>query len=234
MRCGYCQKTGVDIEHVRNRLCNTTGAADKFGDSGMTEVKDAPEFPASERQIDYVLGLQNERLLPEHWVVWDRGTLELLERDEVSAQISLLKSFTKRASDGPAKSDWNMPQGRYALWLAPEDLSSQTISSPEPGEPGPAGAWHFYQVDRPDKGRWKGYTFIKRLVGAPGDYREVDMNRVHRMDVLKRIEADPKTAMVNFGKQTQHCGRCLSPLTHKRSRAAGYGQKCASVLGWEW
>jgi hypothetical protein len=212
MRCGYCQASGVDIDHVRQKKCDTTGA-EKFADSGLSPVTKPPQWPASVPQKDYVLGLQDERVLPEHWVRWTRDDLDMLERDEVSAQISLLKSFTKRERSSTRKA-WTMPAGRYAL--------RHRVT----------GEWWFFQIDRPTDGRWKGYVFIKRLIGSPGDYQKVDMKPVDRKLWLDLIEVEQQQALADYGKQTVTCGICHSALTVKASRERGIGPKCFAKLGW--
>jgi hypothetical protein len=144
----------------------------------------------------------------------DEAQLRKLERDEVSGIITMLKGFQENKATDSSKADYrNVPAGRYALHIV--------------------DTWKFYRVTD-GKGKWKGYKFIKRLIGAPGDYQESQLPREERMAIMKRLEADPRQAMVDYGKQTKHCGRCMSPLTHKRSRAAGYGEKCAGILGWPW
>jgi hypothetical protein len=178
-----------------------------------------PMWPASDAQIKYVLGLQAERELPANHAVKEEGSLRLMERDQVSAEINLLKSYPWKGRDGSEVGPtFSMPEGRYALLIEQD------------GE----ATWRFYQVTRSDKPRWKGYTFITRLIGSVGDYAKVPMPPNERQAILSAIEGDPVTAAANYGKQTHHCGRCHSPLTHKRSRAAGYGEKCAGAVGWPW
>lgn len=207
MRCGKCKEENVTVDHVRNCY-----GSDKFAEPGMTKVTDPPMWPASDKQIAYVVGLQKQRVLPDTWLAYDDDTLRKLERDEVSGLITALKEFpvVSRVA-GYAVTTWTMPAGRYAL-----------LEGDEVG---------FYKVDRPDKGRWIGYVFIKRLVGSPGDYREVPINANARYTLLDAIDADSKGAMERFGRETMTCGRCGSPLTDPKSRAVGIGPICA---GKEW
>lgn len=236
MRCGYCKKPDVTIEHVRNKECDTSGAS-KFGDSGLQPVTGPPEWPASDAQILYVLGLQKERILPANWVEWDEPMLRLMEKDEVSAQITMLKSFThkdRNAGASASRPSYTMPGGRYAIYEPGVDDTPGAYSYVDRQDKVPPsfGRWKFYQVDKPAKGRWEGYTFIKMLVGSPGDYQKVDMPPALRASVLQAIEADPKKAMEDYGKQSGVCGKCHSPLTDPVSLQRGIGPKCYAKLGW--
>lgn len=200
MRCGKCKEEDVTIDHVKN--CYS---------SGLTPVTESPMWPATEPQVDYVMILQRQQSLPDSWVLYDKPTLHLLERDEVSHLIEALKEFPTKRVGKMLQTSWTMPAGRYALF--------------ERGEVG------FYKVDKPTKGRWDGYVFVKRLIGAPGDYREVPIDRAQRSEILDTIQNDPKAAMERYGHETMTCGRCGSPLTDPQSRAAGIGPVC---IGKEW
>lgn len=200
MRCGVCKEEGVTVDHVKSCYAN------KYNPE---QVK-APLWPASEPQIDYVLSLQSERILPEQWKVYEKDVLKTKERDEVSGIITMLKEFPHR-DKSKVQREWDMPAGRYAICWEND------------GE----DEWWFYLVDKPTEGRWKGYTFIKRLIGSPGDYKKVSLSQDDRFEALEAIEEDPKQAMIDYGLQTKVCGRCGSPLTDPDSRARGIGPICA-------
>jgi hypothetical protein len=178
--------------------------------------KPSPMWPASQKQIEYVLNLQADRMLPDDYKVKDVIDLERMERDEVSSLINLLKTFTRRDSGSHIK-PFKMPAGRYAL----QGSSAESASE-----------WRFYEVTKPTEGRWSGYTFIKRLIGAPGAYRKIDIAMHERMKLLDRIEADPKQAMVDYGLQSGVCGKCHSPLSDPVSLERGIGPICFGKLGW--
>lgn len=262
MRCGVCKATDVDIDHVKGCYAGKYRSSDKFnGPSGLEKVaddaqgwesgrdvftadslidemtqsrkeQDGPMWPASDKQINYALGLQDERILPDNWEIYDEAMLRSKERDEVSGIITMLTAFPR--GDKPRK-QWTMPPGRYALIVnihhAEKDEHGRTVNA-DISTGWTESQWWFFQIDKPTEGRWKGYTFIKRLIGAPGDYRKVDLPPRDRDQFLQRIEGDPKEAMVNYGRQTSVCGRCHSPLTDEASRARGIGPVCAQKDGW--
>lgn len=211
MRCGMCKRNdeGVDINHVKGCTGVNRGSVTVVDDR-----RGEPQWPASDAQIKYVLGLQAERNLPDWWPIRDEAALRSMERDEVSADINQLKTFTKRANAREVTVP-EVPAGRYALKSA-----------------GVGGdMWRFYQVDD-GKGRWKGYKFIKRLIGAPGDYQKNPVPASDRARVFKEIEVDPKQAMLDYGLQSGTCGACSSPLSDPESLRLGIGPKCRAKRGW--
>lgn len=186
-------------------------------------------WPPSDKQVDYLINiLQAERQLPDGYVVKTEDDARAMERDKVSGEITFLKTLPRKAGGDGINRQWSMPEGRYALhW-------------DEPGARGWTG-WHFYEVDKPTEGRWVGYTFIKRLIGAPGRYQKVDIKRSDRDEVLRAIDEDPKRAMVDYGKQAKVCGRCASPLSNDdkphphdglTSIQRGIGPVCMFKDGW--
>lgn len=152
---------------------------------------------------------------------------------EASALITALFAAprvprAKSTTAGPSTAE--VPAGRYALDAGDGNLD-------------------FVKVDRPDKGKWAGYVFAKRLVGAPGDFREIRLSRADAARMLDAIAADtfhdvytdevdgevteqrltgPDAAAVRFSRRFVCCAACLSPLSDKRSRARGLGPVCAS------
>lgn len=228
MRCGKCKSDGVTVDHVRacyqgkqvavatmSKTDEETLAARALRNLSGEVAKEgnAPMWPASDKQMDYVLDvLQKDRRLPVEYQVRTRDDLERLERDEVSSLITMLKSFPLKNVEGKV-TEWTMPAGRYALHWEKD-------------------GWSFYQVNKPITGRWKGYTFIVRLIGAPGDYRQVQMGRRDREEALAAIQEDPKAAAVDFGRETKTCFRCHSPLTDPDSIARSMGPICAGKVGW--
>ncbi len=224
MRCGNCKNDHTTVDAVRTchlgigpdkdvaakALADEAAAAqtlDRLSGVGAS-TSSGPMWPASPKQIDYALGLQDERRLPDDWTIRDRGIMERMERDEVSSLITMLKSFPKGASK---PSVFTMPPGRYAL-----DGVTQLC---------------FYEVSK-GKGRWEGYVFIKQLLGSPRAYRKVDMTPAQRASVLSAIQADPKSASLRYGREARICGICSSPLTNTESRKAGIGPICRGKVGW--
>jgi hypothetical protein len=98
--------------------------------------------------------------------------------------------------------------------------------------PGSDNDISFYQVDKPDRGRWAGKTFVKQLLGAPGSFREERMPLARQLFVLRAVVADEQGAIALFGKSLGVCSVCHSPLTNQKSRARGIGPDCARNRGY--
>lgn len=50
--------------------------------------------------------------------------------------------------------------------------------------------------------------------------------------ILKRIAADPKEAMLRYGRELGHCGHCGRTLTNEESREVGIGPICRGKMEW--
>jgi len=90
-------------------------------------------------------------------------------------------------------------------------------------EDGPA----FYELRTGTKGQWKGFQFLERLIGAPGDWKRTPIKGQAKKNILAEIGADPKAAAVAYGTLHNSCAVCHSPLTDPDSLAAGIGPICA-------
>lgn len=102
------------------------------------------------------------------------------------------------------------------------------------------GQAQFYKVDVPDTSdRWGGWVFVKAVYG--GDrYDKVTAQRPgadtakpsQRDKALEAIVADPKAAMLLYGRLIGECGHCGRTLTNERSRELGIGPVCAKRMTW--
>jgi hypothetical protein len=104
----------------------------------------------------------------------------------------------------------------------------------------PAGRYFvaetFVRVDRPAKGNWAGFVFVKRqpygpdtdgvrcaLLNPAAGTAKVDEGYRHLLDALLE---DPKAAAVEFGHRTGSCCVCGRTLTDPESIAKGIGPIC--------
>lgn len=104
---------------------------------------------------------------------------------------------------------------------------TQTPATPDGAPEIPAGSYRVdganYRVDKPEHGRWAGYTFVRNL-----DTDDNVRNATVRNTILRRItEIGPKDCAVAYGRKTHHCGMCGRELTNPESIAAGIGPICA-------
>lgn len=122
-----------------------------------------------------------------------------------------LKKAQGTAAPKPGKGiETSVPAGRYAVT-------------------GDDGTTDFYKVDRPEEGRWAGYTFVKLQTGS--DYQRI--GRKQAATILSRIEdAGPREASARYGHELGHCGVCGRELTNNESIEAGIGPVCSGKMGW--
>lgn len=191
--------------------------------------------PASVPQQDFIRSLLAKREVPEFGGISGEERIAnahaLLDAEpcgmtmrQASKTIEWLKTLPKR--EGNVKTNRNtsseemsfrtwpdLPDGRYAL-LMPED------------EVNPI---HFFTVRTSDFGdKWDGYQNLKRHVS---DDRIKVSNKI-RVEVMERLNENPKEASLLFGRETEHCGVCGRELTRPESREAGIGPVCAEKTGW--
>jgi hypothetical protein len=227
--CGNCHGKHNNVDEVRN--CFANGKPTSYGTT-VTVERDAalPEFatdPATIKQLDYINALLEQRdsdLVggrPGETIMDVMGGKQISKR-EASALIGVLKACPGKAvaaanneTIAASKALWPaVPAGRYAIYKD--------------------GVLRFYQVDKPESGRWAGRVFLSLLIGSPGSWTRLaikngaDKNMI--MDGIIAVGAS--NAAAEFGRKAGVCGRCLSPLSNVRSRAAGYGHVCAEKLGW--
>lgn len=87
--------------------------------------------------------------------------------------------------------------------------------------------------------KFRGGHRIVQLVGSVGDYTERTLTVNEQWAALGHILENIAGAASLYGQEAKECGFCRgqgrhSPLTHERSRAAGYGQTCADKHGLPW
>jgi hypothetical protein len=220
--CGHCQGKHATVAEVR--ACSgayvSVGGLDGPLPNDPNLVKPGPfGTGATDKQIDYIKSLATTRAWDQPSTHPDNTTVirHILDGGSVSryyaaAAINYLKHWCPIIArpDDPAG---RVPSGKYAV--ADED-----------------GVVRFYDVDKPTDGRWKGWTFLSSLTGAPGSWRETRVPRATRDKVLAAIADDVEGSARLFGQKHQACGQCGSPLSNVRSRAAGYGETCAEKRGW--
>lgn len=191
--------------------------------SSTTRNFPASRKVASQRTIDYVKDLLDERELPlqNSTLAQLKEQAESLTQDAASKWIETLKALPKKhsalqrkgGSGQTIKSD--VPAGRYAVT-------------------GDDGTTDFYRVDRPTEGRWDGYIFVKLLLGGPhGNPREERIPMRNVQTILDKIaKAGPKAASIRYGKELGSCGVCGRTLTNPESIERGIGPVCSDKMGW--
>jgi hypothetical protein len=110
-----------------------------------------------------------------------------------------------------------VPAGFYALARTKASGSGNDIT--------------FFEVEKskPVNGK-PSRTYIKQLIGAPGQWNRETLRLHHQYFAYLHIAADLAAAGALFAEKAECCRRCGSPLTNKASRDRGYGSGCWSII----
>lgn len=87
----------------------------------------------------------------------------------------------------------------------------------------------FWRVDRPEKGRWAGHAFVKRILGGGiGDeMRTVEISNMQQRLALVAIrEVGVEEAGMLFARHLGRCTDCGRVLTDETSKFYGKGETC--------
>jgi hypothetical protein len=218
--CGNCKQHHPTAQDVK--ACYS-GRQTMVKAPGQSEFIPGPmpafaTEPATEKQINYAMSLIDQHNTDSLGVTTDwqiaETMMNVIDKKSVSkTEISDLINALKLCPIKTPPED-GLPAGKYAV---------------ESNE----GIIQFWEIDKPTQGKWAGRVFINMLVGSPGSWRSLRQTpRVTRNEAMDKIKADPAAAARLFGIKTRTCGRCGSPLSNIRSRAAGYGKHCAELVGW--
>lgn len=82
----------------------------------------------------------------------------------------------------------------------------------------------FFRVDKPTDGKWRGYTFVKRVVGGHSDIRIRGTQAEAAMQAI--VAAGPFKAGQLYGQKIGRCYKCHRSLTDETSRQLGIGPEC--------
>jgi len=86
----------------------------------------------------------------------------------------------------------------------------------------------FYRVDKPQEGKWMGFTFLKVMASDTLWPIKDPATKKMLLDVIAR---DPHAAMAKYGQALGECGYCGRTLTDAESRMIGIGPVCRKSLG---
>jgi hypothetical protein len=87
----------------------------------------------------------------------------------------------------------------------------------------------FFRIDRPDKGKWAGYTFVKRVIGGHPD---VNVSKVEARKAIAAIrQAGIDESGELYGEKMKACYKCNTSLTKHASTVLKVGRTCAGRVG---
>ena len=202
MRTLVAEKCGAKPEEVDIDQWSDFTVADASGViesliSGNKKSSKASGPLASEKQVNFVKSLVDQKGA-------DAPDYDTLTKSQASGLIEDLLN-QPNAPKGEDEKD-SIPAGRYAIT-------------------GEDGTTDFYKVDKPEQGKWAGWTFVKIQLGND----EQRLSQANQKSVLEKIEAaGPKEAAVRYGRELGQCAMCGSDLTNPDSIEAGIGPICAT------
>lgn len=175
-------------------------------------------YPASDRQLKFIDDMLQEKDITE------------VER-ETAQKLRDADDFTGRQASSMI--EWLMKKPRKASGQ-PETVKAQAGQTSPAVEAGHYavevdGTLKFYVVDRPTDGRWAGFTFLSVQAS---DEKHPIKHRQTKAAILALIAADPKEAMLRYGREIGRCGHCNRTLTDETSRGLGIGPVCRAKLSW--
>jgi Family of unknown function (DUF6011) len=186
--------------------------------------------PATEKQFAFIRRLLSERVgIVEAEDI--RNALNNARRDGTfdksmaSAYITRLLAIKPNSAPAPEAPEEapEAPRSGDDAWKRPNCVPDGQYALK-----GEDGVVRFYSVNTPEEGKWAGTCWVRQHAS---DERFQVKGKARHL-VLDAIEADPRSAAILFGHETNHCGRCGRELTDEASRAAGVGPVCARKAGW--
>lgn len=183
--------------------------------------------PATDRQINYIESLLDERMLTDDERTEAKARISKgLDKRLASAWITRLLELPKatsvfaRRNEGGPEAFPKVEDGRYAIMDPRGNIDHPTLM--------------FYRVKiGKESGRWAGFTFLDAgRGGAHGDLIWTPIkNPAYKRMALEAIAKDPLAAGMKFGQEVGKCSKCGRSLTQDHTRARGYGDDCAEKMG---
>lgn len=150
--------------------------------------------------------------LVQRWKARKAGTREPTLHPDFTAPVAIAKIEANGKAREEAKPFPRVPAGHYATTSATgnNDLD-------------------FFRVDIPEEGRWKGYQFVKRVIGGrPSVAVRGGTARAALESIIKEgIDA----CGLRYAQEIGRCRFCNRHLTDDESRQRGCGPDCAAARG---
>lgn len=163
--------------------------------------------PATENQLGFLNNLRRERGLAIE--TWREFSARNLSTRDASREIDALKATPRAANVDRAIRGGlfhDLPKSKYAII---ED-----------------GVRTFWEIKE-----FRGTTYLRLLVGAPGDFRRVRVEFPRTTRVVAEIRRDPHAAALAFAQHYTCCAVCGADLSDETSVALGLGPICRQRFG---
>jgi hypothetical protein len=204
--------------------------------NGDATVKSAqpsypPEARATDKQANYLASLMKREAIK---LADDRSPADVEKRtasvliDNLVARAKARKAGTKL----PALHPDFQPTGEAPAKEEPETRPFPKVSQAG-GYATKSRTGHndldFWWIDIPEEGRWKGYQFVKRVIGGRPS---VSVRGAEAREAVEAIlAAGEDKAGELFGQKLGKCRFCRRHLTDEVSRQYGAGPDCRAARG---
>lgn len=234
--CGRCKQhhaTPAEVKacYAGNPAAASTTAAAKASDGltfGNPLVGNAPR--ASEKQLDFLMSLLKERTYGGD--AGNQSCADLLMEaqgftKEIELRHNLFTHLDRRAVSKQIEAHMTLDKVKAPV----SDTSWHNVDVPAGYYATPSMTGNndldFWRVDVPEKGKWAGYRFVKRVIGGQG---AVNISKAERFNALQQIDAiGAQAAGKAYADAIGCCYRCNRELTDETSRAVGLGPVCRNL-----
>lgn len=172
---------------------------------------------ASEKQINFILSLEQER---SH----DKVQGDTIETIMNALQGNTVTSSEASAAIGDLLAQPKVIKGEAAASVKP--AADRNLLGPIPISK--------YAVEIAGEGlvflevkEYKDTRYLRQLIGAPGDWKKIKPVGARRVQLASAImEMTPAVAAHRYSVEFTCCAACGSPLSDELSRARGIGPVC--------
>lgn len=201
-------------------------------------VQADPPAQANQIGLAYVLlnKLRNHNPAVERTArEWMDANKATMTKRQISDVINRLRGHLARPAGVPTPAT-NTPPRNADVWAEWRALAAHLV---EMGgrhgarfavdtEPGAANRTAFWWIVPGRDGRY----FLRQMIGGHAEAQRVRLGVDAMLAIGRKIDVDPKEAMLRYGRELGECGHCGRTLTNDHSRAAGIGPVCAKGKGW--
>ena len=192
--------------------------------------------PATERQMNYLADLARGRMVEALGATADERVAKLNQlvgnlkangvwtRAAASKWIDRLRTFPK-AENVPAAAAPTAPAAKPARTNFSDIAQGYYATASKTGN----NDLDFWFVKVPEDGKWKGYRFVKRVIGGHSPERVHKSTQLAALHAI--VEAGPALAGKRFADELGRCSNCGRHLTDELSRERGMGPDCYGRLG---
>ena len=182
-------------------------------------------FGPSEKQINFINSLLDERELTDEARAGFRSTLVSLDKKAASNLIDVLLKLPKAETKVPGAPATKLqealskaPKSKYAIPNSELDISLEATKL--------TGDHLFVEIKE-----YMGNLYMRRLHGSVGHFTRTRLAPADAVTIVNHIAQDPYKYARTFGEIYSCCGSCGAELTDPISRELQLGPECRKKFG---